>query len=334
MGWEKSCCVNDPILKTGFAGLELKNPIGLAAGFDKNGEACNCLQTLGFGHIEIGSVSALPSKGNPRPRLYRLPEDEVVVVNYGVPNDGAEVVARRLQGSSRAVPLGINLVKTNDLSVPTQAPEVYKDYLSSFQPLHGLADYVVLNLSCPNSEGDRDFFDDPDRVTELLAWLDRELDAAPPVFLKVKPGWEEDWWKKVLAVCDGYDWVRGFAINLPSGKPVSYQPRTDRRVWQDWPGAWSGRACRDLVDGTLLSIKRRIGAGPRYELMAAGGVFTGEDAYRKILLGANVVQLYTALIFQGPEVVRRILMQLAECLRRDGFTEVQQAVGTLLNDEL
>ena len=140
------------------------NPLGLAAGFDKNGRAAPMLGALGFGHVEIGSVSAHPSDGNPRPRLFRIPEDRGIVVAYGVPNEGADAVAARLAGSRVRARVGVNLVKTNDPARPAVEPDVYEDYAASLARLQDRADYVALNLSCPNSAADRDFFDDLPRI--------------------------------------------------------------------------------------------------------------------------------------------------------------------------
>ena len=178
--------VRDPRLRTTLAGIPLANPLGLAAGFDKNARAVGMLGALGFGHVEVGSVSAHPSEGNPRPRLFRIPEDRGIVVAYGVPNDGAEAISRRLNGQRRSARLGVNLVKTNDPARPAVGPDVYEDYARSFELLQDHADYMALNMSCPNSPGDRDFFDLLPRFDGLLARLS-EVSPRAPVFLKLKP---------------------------------------------------------------------------------------------------------------------------------------------------
>ena len=318
--------VRDPRLRTTFAGLELENPLGLAAGFDKNGRAIRLLGTLGFGHLEIGSVSAWPSDGNPRPRLFRLPQDGAIVVSYGVPNDGADVVRERLAGPRPPVALGVNLVKTNDPARPAVAPGVYEDYARSFAALQDRADYVALNLSCPNSAADRDFFDDLPRIGALL---DRLAACGPrvPVILKLKPTRDAGVLREIVAIADGQPFVRGFAINLPAGKPPDLELSAPRAALDAMPGAVGGKPVQAYVDAILATLAGITGPGSRYDLVAAGGVTSAEDAYRKLRLGATVVQLYTGLIYRGPGVVREIVGGLAALLERDGFESARAAVG-------
>src|SRR3954454_16102062 len=175
----RAFAVDDPRLETSLAGLSLRNPLGLAAGVDKNARAIGMLGALGVGDLEIGSVSADASDGNPSPLLFRIPQDEGIVVAYGVPNDGAAIVRERLTGPRR-VPVGVNLVKTNDPARPSAGPEVYEDYAASLLALQDRADYIALNLSCPNSAADRDFFDALPRIDELLARLG-ECDVRVPL---------------------------------------------------------------------------------------------------------------------------------------------------------
>jgi dihydroorotate dehydrogenase len=319
--------VRDPRLRTTLAGIPLENPLGLAAGFDKNGRAVGMLGAMGFGHLEIGSVSAWPSDGNPRPRLFRIPRDRGIVVSYGVPNEGAEAVRRRLDAHRPPVALGVNLVKTNDPARPAVAPDVYEDYAASFALLQDRADYVALNLSCPNSAADRDFFDDLPRIDALLERL-AACDPRVPVFLKLKPTRDAAVLREIVAIADGHPFVGGFAINLPAGKPpdlkLSYPPEALERM----PGAVGGAPVEEYVNAILATLYGIVGPGSRYALMAAGGVSTAEDAYRKLRLGATVVQLYTGLVYRGPHVVKEILTDLGGLLERDGFGSVAEVVGS------
>ena len=309
-----------------IAGLEFANPLGLAAGFDKNGRAIHAMAALGFGHVEIGSVSAHPSQGNARPRLFRIPQDRGIVVHYGVPNDGADVVARRLQGQRCAVPLGINLVKTNDAARPNTDEEVLGDYTGAFARLQGCGDYFSLNLSCPNSANDRNFFDDLPKIRALLASL-AEVASPVPVFLKLKPTQDETILRDIVAIADEFPFVAGFAINLPAGKPSYLNLSTPPQVLERYPGAVSGPPVEAFINGVLAQLYQIIGPRSRYALMAAGGVFCAEDAYRKIRLGASLVQLYTGLVYCGPGIVKQVLSGLVHLLERDGFDHVAQAVG-------
>ncbi len=316
----------DDRLRQDIAGIRFANPLGVAAGFDKNGRAIHFLGAMGFGHVEIGSVSAWVSHGNPRPRLFRIPRDQGIVVYYGVPNEGADAVRHRMSGQRYAVPVGINLVKTNDPNRPAIEPDVYDDYAQAFDRLQDLSSYMTINMSCPNSPGDRDFLDDPDRMRRLL----EKLAGAPPrkpVFLKLKPTQDSRRIQEIVAMADGFPFVTGFGINLASGKPPFVKLTTPAVRLAKMPGAVSGRPVEPYINQMLAELYRAVGPRSRYVLMAAGGVFTAEDAYRKIRLGASLVQLYTGLIYRGPGIVRDVLTGLARLLERDGFANVADAVG-------
>lgn len=311
--------LRDPRLETSLAGLPLANPLGLAAGFDKNARAVRMLGALGFGHLEIGSVSADASDGNPKPRLFRVVQDEAIVVAYGVPNEGAQVVRERLTGPRR-VPVGVNLVKTNDPAKPAEGPEVYEDYAASLAALQDRADYIALNLSCPNSAADKDFFDDLTRLDELLVRLGQG-EVRRPLILKLKPTRDAGVLREIVAIADGHPFVSGFAINLPSGKPDFLDLTVARDSLERMPGAVGGPPVEAFVNailGTLKSI-----TGDRYALIAAGGVVSAEAAYTKLKLGATAVQLYTGLVYHGPALNKRILAGLLELLERDGVSDVR-----------
>jgi dihydroorotate dehydrogenase (fumarate)/dihydroorotate dehydrogenase len=317
--------VEDKRLASEVCGIRFTNPIGLAAGYDKSGEAIDFLAGLGFGHIEIGSVSALASGGNPRPRLFRLPMDQAIVVHYGLQNQGADAVAARLRQSRRLVPLGINLVKTNrGLCAPADSSEqIIEDYLYSVRRLMPLADYLTLNLSCPNTEMGRDFFADEAHVRAFLQALS-ELHISCPVFLKISPLAGLRGIEMMLQAADGFGFVSGFIFNLPPVKPDGL--RTPREVWQNWPGAVSGRPVEPVINQCIRQTYRRMDRR-RYRLIGGGGVFDAAQAYRKILLGASLVQLLTGLVYQGPGLVKRINRGLVTLLERDGLDSIADAVG-------
>jgi dihydroorotate dehydrogenase (fumarate)/dihydroorotate dehydrogenase len=309
--------LRDPRLETSLAGLPLSNPLGLAAGFDKNARAIGMLGVLGFGHLEIGSVSADASDGNPKPRLFRIPQDEGIVVAYGVPNDGARVVRERLTGPRR-VPVGLNLVKTNDPSRPAVGDEVYEDYATSLAALQDRSDYIALNLSCPNSAGDRDFFDELPRIDALLTALG---DVRVPLILKLKPTRDAGVLREIVAIADGHPFVSGFAINLPAGKPPDLRLTVSRDSLERLPGAVGGPPVEALVNAILATLKEIV--GDRYALIAAGGVTSAEAAYTKLRLGATAVQLYTGLVYHGPGLVKEILAGLLALLDRDGIASIR-----------
>jgi dihydroorotate dehydrogenase (fumarate)/dihydroorotate dehydrogenase len=330
LGWaagamRAAMCVEDARLATDVAGLHFPTPIGLAAGFDKSGSAIPALAGLGFGSIEIGSVSVDPSNGNPKPRLWRLPDDEGIVVHYGLPNDGAAVIAKRLARTRLPVPLGINLVVTNrgPGEAPLHADQIIGEYVAAAEAMAPHADYLMLNLSCPNTVDGRDFFADAGLLNACLAALG-EAKLRPPAFLKVSPLGGVEAIERMLAAADGRDFVSGFMFNLSPVKPE--RMRTPEHVWREMPGAVSGPPAAALADFCIREAFRRMDR-KRHVVIGAGGVSTAADAYAKIRFGASLVQLLTALIYQGPGVVRRITNGLAQLLARDGVKHVADVVG-------
>jgi dihydroorotate dehydrogenase len=280
---------------------------------------------LGFGHIEIGSISADPSAGNPKPRLWRIPKDSGLIVNYGLPNESAKHVAERLAALRTTVPLGINIVNTNHgpQAPPTSDQAVVDDYVRSIRRLDAHASYLTLNLSCPNTADGRGFVSDPCRLRLLLEAV-REAAPVKPVFLKVAPFPDLRALDAFLEQVDAVPFIRGFGINLPPGKPVPLM--TPAAQVRQMPGAVSGIPCQELADHAGAVLYRRMDRR-RYGLIATGGVFTAADAYRKIRLGASLVQLLTALVYEGPAIVRTIASGLDELLARDGYANVSDAVG-------
>lgn len=317
--------IDRPRLETRIAGLQFPTPIGLAAGFDKSGTAIAALAALGFGSVEIGSVSIDPSAGNPKPRLWRLPQDEAIVVHYGLPNDGASAIATRLARTHVPVPLGINIVVTNrgPGAAPLAADGIIGEYVAASRLLAPCADYLMLNLSCPNTVDGRDFFADRAHLDACLdAFEDIELHL--PVFLKISPLGGVAAIERVLAASSGRAFISGFMFNLPPVKPEGM--RTPGSIWRGMPGAVSGPPAAALADICIRETYRRMDR-KRHVLIGAGGVSTAEDAYAKIRSGASLVQLFTALIYRGPGVVRAITTGLAKLLERDGIANVADAVG-------
>jgi dihydroorotate dehydrogenase len=317
--------VADAKLASDVAGLHFPTPIGLAAGFDKSGSAIAALAGLGFGAVEIGSISIQPSQGNATPRLWRLPHDEAIVVHYGLPNDGAAAIAERLARIRLPVPLGVNLVVTNrgPGAAPLNADQIIGEYAAAAKAMAPHADYLMLNLSCPNTVDGRDFFADSGHLDACLAALG-ETNLSLPVFLKVSPLGGVEAIERVLAAADGCDFVSGFMFNLPPVKPEGM--RTPEPVWRDMRGAVSGPPAAPLADLCIRETFRRMDR-KRHVLIGAGGVSSAVDAYAKIRLGASLVQLLTALIYQGPGVVRSITTGLAQLLARDGVKNVGDVVG-------
>ncbi|MEV4316184.1 quinone-dependent dihydroorotate dehydrogenase [Actinocrispum sp. NPDC049592] len=305
---------DDDRLKVTVGDLRFSSPLGLAAGFDKSARAVPFLAALGFSHVEVGSVSARPSAGNPRPRLFRLPAQQGIIVNYGLPNDGADQVATRLAKST--APVGVNVVNTNYGPDAPEASddEILDDYVHTVTRLQDLAGYLCLNLSCPNTRDGRGFFQDQGRLRALLDRL-ADLGVRKPLFLKVAANADFD---PLLATATEFGFVTGFAVNLAPGKPQG--------VRSGHPGAVSGKPAEPAADKAIRDLYRRIDPA-RHTIIGSGGVFTAADAYRKLRLGATLVQLLTSLVYEGPGIARSITRGLPDLLARDGFQRVSEVVG-------
>jgi dihydroorotate dehydrogenase (fumarate)/dihydroorotate dehydrogenase len=314
----------DDRLAQDYFGLHFPNPIGLAAGFDKNGVGIEAMQHLGFGALEIGSVSNGASAGNPiRPRLFRIPKDKGTIVFYGVPNDGAEKIANRIRDNRLRIPLGINLVETNTGKAWTAA-ETIEDMVRAAQPFLGIADYFALNLNCPNTAGGEGPFEDRAQLIDLLQGY-RDYPDMAPTFLKVTATSEERMIDHYLEAAADFDFVKGIIFNLPPGNP--YQLKTDKRKLAKMKGAVSGLPTQARMDHAIQTWRRRMDK-KRWIIIGSGGIFTAEDAYRKIKLGASLLQLYTAMIYEGPGVVKQIKQGLVRLMEQDGVRHISEVAGT------
>lgn len=306
----------DECLRLRLWDRDFPNPMGLAAGFDKNAEVPDRTLALGFGFVEVGSVTPRPQPGNPRPRLFRLTRDRAVINRLGFNNDGLEVLAGRLRARSGAGIVGVNLGVNRD------SADAAADYAEGARSLAGLADYLVVNVSSPNTPGVRAMQDRRPLEALLQAVLQarRESGTQPPVLLKIAPDLTGDDLSDIaeVALASGIDGL--IATNTTIARPDGLSgPRRDEA------GGLSG-APLFAPSTRVLADLYRLTAG-RLPLIGVGGVASGADAYAKIRAGASLVQLYTALVFHGPGLVNRIKRELAGLLRADGFSTVAEAVG-------
>jgi dihydroorotate dehydrogenase len=308
-----------PILATRVWNLDFPNPIGLAAGFDKNGEAPDAILGLGFGFAEVGTVTPKPQAGNPRPRLFRLPADAALVNRMGFNNDGVEAMAARLGRRSRHGIVGANIGRNKD-----SADEI-ADYATCAARLAPLADYLVVNVSSPNTPGLR-ALQGRDPLARLLGAVKEARDQAtptgarPPLLVKIAPDLADDDLGDIAEVARALPADGLIATNTTIARPPDLRDAHGAEA-----GGLSGRplfASSTRVLGTLYKL-----TGGALPLVGVGGVGGGREAYAKIRAGASLVQLYTALVFEGPGLVGAIKRELAECLRRDGFSSVAAAVG-------
>ena len=305
-----------PDLATELAGLKLPNPVGLAAGFDKDAEVAGPMLAAGFGFVECGTVTPLPQSGNPRPRLFRLGEDRAVINRMGFNNRGLEAFAANLSRRRRAGVVGANIGANKD------AADRIGDYVTALERLWGLADYFTVNVSSPNTPGLR-ALQSGDALAELLGRLAEAraaLAGAAPVFLKVAPDLKAD---EVEAIADGVA-AHGFDGVVVSNTTLSRPPLASR--FRGEAGGLSGAPLARLAGRTLAEF--HAAARGRFVLVGAGGIGSGADAYARIRAGAAAVQLYSALVFAGPGLVTAIRRDLALRLAADGFASVAAAVGT------
>ena len=307
---------SDPILKTNFAGLEFPNPIGMAPGFDKNGEVPDSLIRLGFGYAEVGTLTPKPQAGNPKPRVFRLIEDRAVVNRLGFNNQGQDKAVARLKHMrsrmGRGI-LGINIGANKD------SDDRIADYVTGVHNMAPLADYLTVNISSPNTPGLR-ALQDKDALEELLsAVMEARGENTVPVFLKVAPDLEP------ADVDDIVDVVSSQKLDalIVSNTTITRNDLKSRN--QKETGGLSGAPLKEMAQQRLKDF--RAASGGKVPLIGVGGIATAEDAYDRIRAGASLVQLYTGMIYEGPTIARCMASKLSKLLKRDGFKSVAEAVG-------
>lgn len=317
---------DDAILATRVFGLDFPNPVGIAAGFDKHGEVPLQLAALGFGFVELGSVTPKPQPGNPGPRVFRLTEDRAVINRYGFNSVGAEIFAVTLKaalaGASGIVPTGVGPVGINiGKNKETPAERAADDYARGIAAAGtAMAQYVVVNVSSPNTPGLR-ALQGRDELLVIAAQSKQAMAAQPkPLLLKIAPDLVESDLADIAAVVVAGHFDGIIIANTTIRRPESLKSRHRAEA-----GGLSGAPLKPFALETLRAMYRLTGG--RVPLVGAGGIASGADAYARIRAGASLVQLYTALVFEGPGLVGRIKRDLAALLRRDGFTSLAAAVG-------
>jgi dihydroorotate dehydrogenase len=311
---------DDPALRINVLGREFANPVGLAAGFDKNAEVADAMLRLGFGFVETGTVTPRPQPGNPRPRVFRLPEDGAVINRLGFNNDGLDAVAARLAARPRTGIVAANIGRNRD------SDDAIADYVAGLRALHRSVDFLVVNVSSPNTPGLR-ALQARDTLDALLAALlaaRAEVTLAQeipvPLLVKIAPDLEPDERQAIAEVALSRS-LDGLVIgNTTVGRRAGLKGRH-----RNQEGGLSGAPL--FAPSTALLAEMYRLTGGRIALIGVGGIASGADAYAKIRAGASLVQLYTALIYQGPALVGRLKAELARCLARDGYESVADAVG-------
>lgn len=308
----------NPILEQDVLGMHFENPVGLSAGFDKNAELLEILPAVGFGFVEVGSITGSPCAGNPKPRLWRLIKSKGLAVYYGLKNDGCDAISKKLQVRHSDVPLGISVAMTN-CKENLDLDNAVNDYAKAFSVMESLGDYITINISCPNTEGGQPFIV-AHRLDYLFDVLDK-IQTQKPIFIKISPDMNQPQLDALLDVSRKHRIHGIITTNLT-------KKRDNPRILDEDPpkvGGLSGKVVQDISDETLSYIYRR--EGKRFILIGSGGVFTAKDAYKKIKLGASLVQIITSMVFEGPQVISEINQGLAVLLKKDGFININQAIG-------
>ena len=321
------------------AGLQLFNPVGLAAGFDKNAEVFEEMLRFGFGFVECGTVTPRPQPGNPKPRLFRLTEDDAVINRMGFNNEGLRAFTARLRkAGNRLSPVGANVGANKD------SPDRIGDYEAGIAAVYPYAHYITINISSPNTPGLRGL-QDKGALQELLERCGAARDKAQaeyaeelkeegrfddekdwkPVFLKLAPDLDETAIQDIIEVVRGAGhWLSGLIIS----NTTLERPATLKSAHKDEAGGLSGKPLFEKSTRVLKAFASELIG--EFDLIGAGGISSGRDAYEKIRAGAHAVQLYSALAYHGPGLVSQINEELAACLKADGFSSVEQAVGAAL----
>lgn len=311
-----------PSLHANVAGIKFKNPVGLAAGFDKDARLTQIIPAVDFGFMEVGAVTRYPYEGNKGLRLARLPDDQSLIVYYGLKNIGAEKVEEKLKKLRFAIPVGINIAKTNRADI--KGEKSVEDYAATYRMLARYFDYVTLNISCPNSQ-DGCIFQEPDHLNELLGAISKE-DKTCPVFLKISNHLTESEVDEILEVAARHPFVDGFIVGNLSKRRGILKIKSSPELLDKIPeGGISGKPVGELSTNLIRHIYKKTGG--KYAIIGLGGVFTAEDAYEKIKAGASLVQIITGLIYGGPMAVKRINKGLVGLLARDGYEKIADAVG-------
>ena len=317
-----SCNYSHPSLHARVVGMDFKNPVGLAAGFDKDIRLTRIIPCVGFGLMEVGAVTHFSYGGNQGMRVARLPKDKSILVYYGLKNIGAEAVEQKLKNLTFDIPVGINIAKTNRADI--KGPRSIEDYAATYRMLSKYFAYSTINVSCPNTQ-DGCSFQEPALLHDLLERLSSEK-KHNPLFLKISSDRSVKEVDDILAVVDKQRFVDGFIVgNLAKRREMLHMNSSPEELSRIPNAGISGQPIRALSTNLIRHIYRKTNG--RYTIIGLGGVFTSEDAYEKIKAGASLIQLITSLIYQGPLVVKKINKGLVNLLAQDGYAHISDAVG-------
>jgi dihydroorotate dehydrogenase len=307
---------DDSMFKTNLFGKEIDNPIGMAAGFDKNAEVYNSLFKLGFGFVEVGTVTPLEQYGNPKPRVFRLVEDQALINRLGFNNLGSKNVSNRIRSNLNNGLLGINIGPNKDSN------DRLNDYLIGLRTFHDIADYITINISSPNTENLRNFHDEK-KFAELMNSIQEEkvkIKSKIPIVVKISPDILEGQISTISKILLNHK-VSAIIISNTTAK----NREKLHNILKHQKGGLSGKPLEEEAN-KLISKFYKLLKG-KIEIIGVGGVDSGESAHRKFLAGASFVQLYTGMVFQGPNIVGKIKKELKEILIADGIKNFREIIG-------
>jgi dihydroorotate dehydrogenase len=307
---------NDPMFESNLFEKKIDNPIGIAAGFDKNAEVYNSLFKLGFGFVEVGTITPLKQYGNPKPRVFRLVEDQALINRLGFNNLGVENVSTRIRSNRSKGLLGINIGPNKD------SKDRIKDYLIGLRNFHDIADYITVNISSPNTEDLRNFHDET-KFDELINSIKEEIDKLKskiPIVVKISPDISEVQIELISEILLKHNVG---AIIVSNTTSVNRDKLIDITKYQK--GGLSGKPLED-ISNKLISNFYKLLKG-KIQIIGVGGVDSGKSAYKKFLAGASFIQLYTGMVYQGPSIVIKIKKELKEILINQGVKNFREIIG-------
>ena len=311
-----SKAIDSEILKTKLFGKNIKNPIGVAAGFDKNAEVYNPLFNLGFGFVEVGTITPNPQYGNPKPRVFRLEEDKALINRLGFNNSGSDEISARIKKNSAHGLLGINIGPNKDTKNRVE------DYLKCFRKFYNLGDYITINISSPNTENLRDFHN-KNELEELLDSIHKEkikLKSNIPIAVKISPDIENNKIESVAEILNKY------FVDIAIISNTSDMNRDSlNNINKLEKGGLSGRPI-EKISNDLIRIFYKL-LGKNIKIIGVGGVDTGKGVLEKLLNGASLIQLYTGMVYQGPNISNKINEELIVILKKEGFENISEAIG-------
>ena len=305
------------ILETTFCEKKLSSPIGVAAGFDKNAEVYNPLFNLGFGFVEVGTITPKPQFGNPKPRVFRLEEDEALINRLGFNNSGSEQISKTIKENNKKGFLGINIGPNKD------SKDRVEDYLICFRKFYNLADYITINISSPNTENLRDFHnqDELNSLIDKLKNEKKELNSNIPLAIKVSPDLNDDQINEVSKI------IMEQEIGIIIVSNTTDKNRENlKNINKLEKGGLSGKPIEKISNEAISKFYKIL--KDKTKIIGVGGVSNGQDAFEKIISGATLVQLYTGMVYRGPRIASKISKELIDLLKNKGFKNVSEAIGT------